>query len=250
MILSLVKEHFAPGTELAREKKLFETILNSKTKSAPEAEAILSEVLEEAKLIKEKPLDREKVILVNKIIDQIGKEIFSLPVKEYKLLASAQILFNEVRNNFKYSKPSERVKIKKTLVENFMKLPPKEEIGEVDNLTNKILIEKFNKKYSPIMNQDQKQVLSAWIEYLLTEDNGKISEIINEKRDQARISLQASLLSEKHEMSDYKDMLEESIDKLSRSVKKVDEDIIYETIRYFDLVEDLQEINHETESEG
>lgn len=240
-VLRIVKEHYKPGTELGREKKLFDAITSNSAKTVEEAEAILVEVLNEVKFIKEKPLDREKVILVNKIIDTIGKELFSIPVKEYKLLASTQILFNETRNNFKHSNPGERVKIKKILIENLNKKPAVDEIGEVDNLTNKIVIKKFNEKYSSIMNEDQKEVFSGWMDFLFEQEEDKIISLLENKRQNAKITLQILSENKKHDSSEYKMMLEESISKLSEPIKNVDENLVYETMRYFDLIEDLEE---------
>lgn len=244
-ILSIVKEHFHPSTQLGKEKKLFDAILQTKTSSPSDAEAILAEVLTEARCLDEKRLEKEKIDLINRVMNEVGKDLFSIPLKDFKLTASAQILFNEMRNNFKFSSPTERVKIKTLILEN-MKKEEKEEFSyDMDNFTFNILVEKFNKKYSGVMNEDQKEILKSWIDYLLTEDSKKFKNTINKKLSKVKAELDIQLLTENHHSGDYTEMLQEARNKIGKNVNLLNEDTVYEVMRYFDLVEDLKEAKNE-----
>lgn len=241
-ILSIIKEHFALSTELGKERKLFDAILRTEGASKEEAEAILNETLKEAERMRTKPLEREKNILINRIINEVGVELFALPIKDYKLLASIQILFNETRNGFRHTRPRDRVKVKNLLVENMITNPQTDDLEEMDNFTYKILVSKFNEKYDTIMNKQQKEILSEWVKYLTTDDEAPILSEIAKKRKMIRKEIKNSLINKKHRNSDYGIMLEEAVSSLNSPIKGVTEDLVYETIKYFDLLEDLNEI--------
>lgn len=244
-VLGIVKEHYALDTMLGREKKLFDSILESKSGSKEEANDVITESLMESKMINSKKLDQEKVHLVNRVMKDIGKDLFSIPVKEYKMLASTQILFNETRNGFKYSNPEERVKIKRLLAENINTPHPVEEEDYVmDNFTYNILVKKFNEKYTSVMNEDQRDILSGWIDFLMTEDRNKFLGIVERKILKAKGEIDNALIKESHNASEYGDMLKEAREKLSSNQPSIQEEAVHEVMKYFDLIEDLREIDY------
>lgn len=244
-VLKIVKEYYKPGTMLWKEKKLFDSLLETSIESEEKAESIMIETLTEARSINYNKIEKERVNLINAIMDRIGKDLFSIPVKEYKLIASTQILFNEVNNNFKYSIPKERVKIKKMLVENMSKNQEIEESYEMDNFTYKILVQKFNEKYSPFINEDQKDILIGWIDYLLNEDQNKFSNLLKEKMLKAKSEIDISLIKEEHQDSEYFEMLKEAKSELKKEEIHLNEDFVHKIMRYYDLVDDLREIGNE-----
>lgn len=246
-ILNIVKEHFAPNTMLGKEKKLFNSLLENKTNSKDMAEAILAETLSESRFINEEKIEKERVDLINEIMKSIGKDLFSIPIKEYKLIASIQILFNEMRNNFKYSEPKDRIKIKSVILENMKEKEDKEinQINEFDNFTYKIFLKKFNEKYSSIMNEDQKEILTGWVDYLLTEDKKTFGDLMRNKLRKVKSNLDVSLINEGHLKSEYSDLLKEAREELDQGFPAINEESVHKIMRYYDLVDDLREINYE-----
>lgn len=242
-VLNFVKEHFGSKTMLGKEKKLFDSLLESKTSDDEYAKSVLEETLNELSSINQKKLELEKVNLINEVMKNFGRDVFNIPVEGYKLFSSIQILFNETKNNFKYSTPKERLKIRSVLLEN-MKLVDQEEDFEMDNFTFNILVNKFNEKYSSLMNEDQKDILTNWIDYLLTEDSNKFLGFLQEKIRMARSEIDFALIKETHLKSDYSEMLLGAREKLLDVPKRVDEENVHQIMQYFDLIEELREIEH------
>lgn len=244
-ILKIIKERFSPGTLLGKEKKLFDAVLESRTKSPQEAEDLITETLLEAKTIDQNKIEKERVNLINSIMQNIGKDLFSIPIKEYKLIASTQILFNEAMNGFKFSNPQERIKIKKKLIENINQEVIEEEVYEMDNFTYNILIKNFNQKYAPLMNEDQKEILAGWINFLMTENSNEFETLLKNKIIKAKAELDISLIKEEHQSAEYFEMLKEAKETISKESLIINEDSVHKIMRYFDLIDDLREIDNE-----
>lgn len=239
-VVEMTKKYFGPNTALGREKKVLQSIVEASCKNG-EAEELITEALNEGLRINNERLEREKVALINEINAQIGAELFKIPIKNYKLYASAQILVNETKTGYLHTTAEERVKIKRVLKENLVKQPEPEEVSEVDNLTYKVLINKFNQKYGPFINEDQKKILSAWIKFLITEDKSVIEPVIKEKVERIQSVVRSSLRNKGHKAADYYELLKEADESLkTKDISIINEDLVYEVMRYFDLVEDLE----------
>lgn len=239
-VKSLVVKHFNKNSNLFREKRLFDSLLSYKNKDLRIAERFLDECLVESSLFDSALLEQEKVALINDIMQSIGKEIFSVPVKSYKLRASAQFLLNEMRSNLKYSTPEDRLKLKLYLVENIQKVPQEEEIGPVDRLTFKLLKDRYIKKYSPVLNANQQKVLVEWNEHLANKESSKFVSFLNEQHK--TINKQLDRFVRMHPKHEDIELLKEACVKTKNSiVKDVSEEDIYETLRYWDVIEDLNE---------
>jgi hypothetical protein len=120
----------------------------------------------------------------------------------------------------------------------------KEESFEMDNVTFNILVNKFNKKYGPCINEDQKSILKAWTKSLLIEYKTEIKNVLVEKVDMIRREVSRAINKKSEKSADYYELLIEAKQLLSS--KKVDDDslneeFIYEVMRYCDLVEDLKD---------
>lgn len=244
-ILKIVKERFSPNTLLGKEKKLFDAVLETRTVSLQEAEDLITETLIEAKTIDQNRIEKERVDLINTIMSNIGVDLFSIPIKEYKLIASTQILLNEAMNGFKFSNPQERIKIKKKLIENINQEVLKEESYEMDNFTYSILVKNFNEKYAPLMNEDQKEILVGWINYLMTENANEFTVLLKNKIIKAKAELDISLIKEDHQNAEYFEMLKEAKETISKEELVINEDSVHKIMRYFDLIDDLREIDNE-----
>ena len=117
-IIDLIKKYYKNESNLGKERKLIFSLVEKRNVPQEEANEILFECLSEAKHINEKKLQEEKNNLLSYINKNLGKEFYSIPVENYKFLASVQILFNEERNKYKNTTPQERIKIKKEIISN------------------------------------------------------------------------------------------------------------------------------------
>jgi hypothetical protein len=183
-VVSIISDCFNKNSLLFKEKKLFESILKTKGLTKEDAGKVLDESIKEASTIDYNKINQEKERLVNIISKQISGDVFDIPIKEYKTLASVQILFNESRNASKvFSTPVERVKIKTVLTERMCKKEIVKSDEKIDSLTYSILLKQYNEKYSKLINEDQKDLLRAWLNYGLDKDKGKIDKVRQNKDD-------------------------------------------------------------------
>jgi hypothetical protein len=243
-VISLLKECFCKNSLLFQEKKLFESLLEGKEMKEGDAREVIIETLEEASGLSSKILEEEKTRLIQKITSKLSKRFFDMPVKNYKLLASTQILFNESRLNgvkVMHTTPQERTKIKKVLLERMSRPVAKEDDYQVDNFTYNLLIKKYNEKYTKLINEDQRDLLKGWINYSLDKDTKKFNSIIDKKKDKVKTALRSCLLKESVKDNENYTELKEAYDKLSNfSPQSVKEEDLYQLMKYFDLKEDLE----------
>jgi RNase P protein component len=241
-VVEIAKKHFSPATNIGKEKKILQSLTDSFCRSEQEAISLISECLEEYKVIDSVKLEAEKVGLINEINSKIGADLFKIPIKNYKLFASAQILVNETKNNFAASTPVERNKIKNLLKENFMKKEaPKEDVAQIDSVTYKILVNKFNKKYGSFINEDQKQILSLWIKYLITENEQVLLPVLQEKVTKIKKIVSKALSEKSNKAADYYEDLKEAEEVLkNKKIEVLNESVVYEVMRFYDLCDDLE----------
>ena len=170
----IIKEFFAGKTELSKELRLFNLLINEKYNSENKAEKFIDAILEAHTRLNYSKLKREKYNLVKSIKETLDIDNFlSSPVTNYKILASVHKLFeaktlnvNDVKDVFDskltlvehISTKTTTLKQKETkLVEDY-----KKQEKDLRLLTFKILTESFNKKYTNL-NENQKSLLREYI---------------------------------------------------------------------------------------
>ena len=173
---NIVREFFAPSTELNKELRLYDLLLKEKYNTESRAEKFVDTICEARQKLNEKKLTKEKYELIKQIRENFDLDNFlSSPITNYKVLASIYKIFEskrvenyDVKDVFNskitlieniISKPSTILKEKRdnTLVEQYSK-----QEKDLRLLTYKILIETFNKKYSNL-DDNQKALLKEYI---------------------------------------------------------------------------------------
>ena len=171
----IVQEFFRQGTELNKELRLYDLLVQEKYSTESRAEKFIDTVNEAHTKIDGAKLKREKFNLVKKINESFDMDSFlSSPISNYKVLASIYKIFEskyqeqyDIKDVFNSkitlienitSKPATgKREAKKKIVEEYRK-----EDQDIRLLTYKILVETFNKKYSSL-NQSQKTLLREYI---------------------------------------------------------------------------------------
>ena len=183
--VKIIKEFFKKGTELNTELRLYQQLLKTKFNTESKATALIEAVLFEHKKLSKKVVAKQRYNLIKTIRESYDLEsFFRTKLSDYKLYASVyKTLYTEKFN------PAERVTSKFTLVEHICnKLVTKktqrteivenfkkEEVG-LRELTYKLLVEKFNKKYSKL-NAGQRRLLKTYITH--TNSTPELQEAIN-----------------------------------------------------------------------
>jgi hypothetical protein len=163
--LSIVKKHFSPGTELYREFRLINALVNTSVKSDALASRILEETKLSAKSYDTRRLRCEKSGLIGDINRSFDRSSFyRTPVKNYRLLATIHTLLEgwrsrtpEIGTVLKYES-----QLHDWLLQEKVEPSVKDmKTSGVNDLTVKIMRESFNKKYGSALNESQRRLLQA-----------------------------------------------------------------------------------------
>ena len=171
---SIIREFYGKGTEMSKELRLFNLLINEKYNSENKADKFIDAILEAHTKLNQSKLSREKYNLVKTIKENFEIDNFlASPVTNYKILASIHKLFEAKRMDVLDVKDVFDSKL--TLVEHISNSPVSHKVKEdklveeykkqekdLRLLTYKILVESFNKKYTNL-NDDQKSLLREYI---------------------------------------------------------------------------------------
>jgi hypothetical protein len=172
--LNIIKKFFVKS-ELGRELKLYETLTKSKKLNETRSNLLVQTLLESANKLNRKTLKREKYNLINEIKKHYNlDEFFKTKLPNYKTQAAFYTL-TEAQQSSELISPDQIVSNKYTILEHLTLGPVdqekvKDEVlqefqtydKDVRMLTYKILLEKFNGKYSDLY-ESQKEVLKEFI---------------------------------------------------------------------------------------
>ena len=173
---TIVREFFAPNTELNKELRLYDILLKEKYGSETKADRLVETVCDAHAKLNQSALSKEKFNLIKEVSAKFDIEQFlSSPITNYKVLASIYKVFESKRESNYDIKDIFNSKI--TLIENItskpsQKLKPTEDTKLIEAykqqdkdlrlLTYKILVETFNKKYTNL-DDSQKNLLKEYI---------------------------------------------------------------------------------------
>jgi hypothetical protein len=172
--LNIIKKFFVKS-ELGKELKLYETLTKSKKINESRSNLLIQTLLESSKKLNRKTLKREKYNLINEIKKHYNlDEFFKTKLPNYKTQAAFYTLV-EAQSSIEMISPDQIVANKYSILEHLTLGPVnpekvKDEVlqefqtydKDVRMLTYKILLEKFNGKYSDLY-ESQKEVLKEFI---------------------------------------------------------------------------------------
>ena len=186
--IDLVKKYFSK-TELAKEHKLYQILINSKTLTESKAESLINATLEVSVRLNKPALRKEKYNIIKDIRESYNlEEFFKSKISNYAQYAAIYSLI-EAHNSLDFIEPQQVVNNKVTLLEHISRKEiNKEEVEDrvmeeymkMDKgtrvLAYKVLLEKFNNKYNNL-SVNQKNVLKEYINNI--SNNTKLREFIN-----------------------------------------------------------------------
>lgn len=186
--IDILKKYFN-NTEIGKEYKLYHNLLKSKNISEAKANMVIEVVLEASKKLNKSKLRREKYNLIKELKEHYNvDELFKTKINDYKVYASIYNLI-EMYSNENVTVGSS-IDNRMTLIEHLSqaKINKSDNIDVIEEfksydkdlriLTYKILIEKFNKKYS-VLNENQKKVLKKFINNI--DNTSELKDFYNEE---------------------------------------------------------------------
>ena len=159
-IISILKESFNKGTNLSRELKLYQNILNTKIKEKRLAEKIIFESRLERSALDSDKLFAEQSSLISRINKELSQEVYSNFVPNYKDLATLQQIFSNPKVEAK-----SRVLLEEAIIDSMLleaEEPESKKMHHIDNIVYKSFIDRFNKQYADL-TESQKNLLKTYV---------------------------------------------------------------------------------------
>ena len=248
----IIKEFYGKGTEMSKELRLFNLLINEKYNSEAKAEKFIDAILEAHTKIDYKSLQREKYNLVKSIKENFEiKNFLSSPVTNYKILASIHKLFEGKKNDILDVKDVFDSKL--TLVEHISSNSPtlkekedklveeyRKQEKDLRLLTYKILVETFNKKYTDL-NDDQKGLLREYINNV--NNTSKFNEYFEKELIKTITSLHEMYKGMKDKITKIK--LRETINVLKKQKigKKITDEQVSALMMSYELIKEITNVN-------
>jgi hypothetical protein len=246
--IDIIKNHFGRNTELSKELQLYNSLLKEQFRSEAQALDYIRTVKAAHSKLNQSALKRQRYNLVKEISEKFVFENMSkMHISNYKVLASINMLFefDETDN------PKQIMECKNVIIDNGIiterVAPQKDPIiekfesqpKEIRLLTYKLLVDKFNEKYSGL-DESQKKLLNKYVTNV--NDTATL-------KDYVRTIIPAikKQLAESAKTADDK-VVKIKVQKLSEmlcnveNLKTIKESHILSLLRYFDLIKELKEI--------
>lgn len=246
--IPLIKKYFAKSTELAKELSLYQTLVKEKFSKEEKASSLIEAVLVAKSQLNQTILNRQKYNLIKEIKNNyVLEDFFKSKVNNYKTLAAIFKLFEytiadnpveSVNNRYTLIEHITRSEVKKPSELNEMSAFVKQD-KEVRLLSYKILVDKFNEKYSDL-NEGQKNLLRQYINSV--SEGTELKEFIN--KEVAKLQKELKALSAKVDDKVVKIKLSEVTNLLSEitSAKTVKDNHVLNMLRYHELIKELKKV--------
>jgi len=247
--LSIIKKYFSGDSALLKEYKIYHTFIGKKFKEESNATMLIDTLIEAHGKLNKGQLRREKYNLIKEIKDTYDvNNFFKAKISNYKIMAS---IFNLLEN--KNASPLSIVNSKVTLLEHItgktLENKPKKDVVMEDYakydkdtrlLTYKVLLEKFNDKYSGL-GENQKNLLKEYVNSVT--NSPALKSFINKEIKTVKKTITG--YSKKVEDKAVVVKLTETRDMIKPLCKKssVNDDNVINLLNYYELVNELKTIH-------
>ena len=247
--LTIIKKYFSGDSTLLKEYKIYHTFTSQKYKEDNKATMLVNTLIEAHGKLNKSQLRREKYNLIKEIKENFNiNNFFKSKISNYKVMAS---IFNLLENN--EASPLSIVNSKVTLLEHItgktLKNKPKKSIVMEDYikydkdtrlLTYKVLLEKFNEKYSGL-GLNQKTLLKEYVNSVTNSPDLKTyinKEITKVKRTITNYIKKVNDKAVIIKLNETKNMIKPLCKK-----SHVNDDNVINLLNYYELVNELKTIH-------
>jgi hypothetical protein len=247
--VDIIKKYFGKNTELSKELQLYNALVKEQFRSEAQALDYIRTVKSTHSKLNQTVLKRQRYNLVKEISEKfVFDNMSKIHINNYKVLASINMIFEHDETD----NPRQLLECKNAILQHAMitekAKPTKDPILEsfesqpkdVRLLSYKLLVDKFNEKYSGL-DESQKQLLNKYITHV--NDTAALKEYV-----QVVIpAIKKDLAQQANQISDKATQIK--VQKLSEmlctveNMKTIKESHILSLLRYFDLVRELKEMH-------
>lgn len=247
--VNIVKNYFSRG-EIAKEYKLYQALTKAASLTEAKAETVINSTIKLSERINRTALRKEKYNLIKEIKDNYDlEEFFKAKIHNYKAHAAIYNLI-EAHVSLEFIDPSFIVDNKVTLLESLTKQEVDKD--KVENqvmleyasqdkatrtLISKIMIEKFNEKYSNLL-PEQRDVLRTYINNI--SNTVSLREYVNNSFE----SIKGTLTELKDKVTDQRTQIKlnelVSIIKPIEKTESVKDEDILNLLQFHELVHEIK----------
>ena len=248
--LGLIKKFFM-SSELAKENKLYQSLVNSEQLNEQKANVVISTILDQSSKINRVKLNKEKFNLIKEIKSTYDmNDFFKAKINNYKTLASIYVLFESYTDK-KFKNPETIISSKISILEHLTKnkvstnlSPLVEEFLQQDRptqmLVQKVMLENFNKKFSNFTDE-QKEVLREYIQSV--SDSTNLKKFLDKKFKEVRLELLEQLKTITEPVTKIKVQEVITLIKPILESKKIKDEQVSALLQYQELVNELKKVN-------
>lgn len=249
--VKLLKKYFT-NTQLGSEYQLYHAFATSPKLSESKAELLISTILEQYKKLDTEKINKLKYNLIKEIKKNYDLEnFFKAKIDNYKPYASVytifesqdaknadtkQLFLNKINLLEHLTKEStDSIKASQKMVADLLK-----EDKEIQLLTYKIIVEKFNSKYSNL-SEKQKDVLKEYIGSI--SDTKNLKDYLNTKLTEIKQTLTESMNKIEDQVTKIK--IQEVV-KLIVPIKEnqnIKDEVISGILQYYELIDEIEKAN-------
>ena len=247
--LNLIKKRFNENTYLGKELALYNILVTQKFDGDKRADYFISEVLRNREKINNSFLRREKYNVIKSIKESYDVDkFFSTNVTDYKVYASIYNLFEHSKVLSPDVKTESYFNILEHVTTNNstddVKLNPNQKMLKEDEdlriLTYKVILEKFNSKYSTL-SKNQRSLLRNYINNI--SNTNSLKEYMESKVVIIKEELKKLTPGIKNKVVKIK--LKEAINSINKfcsvgNGKVVKDSSVVQMMRYFELIKELK----------
>ena len=249
--INILKKYFVKS-ELGKEYKLYETLSKHRNLTEGKAEIVINSIVETSKGLNRGAIKRQKYNLIKEISTHYNiEDFFKTKLPNYKLHASLYTLLELYNTNI--NNPDQLIENKINILESLTsKSIDKQKIKDdvlvefqsydkdLRILTYRVLLEKFNEKYSSL-NGDQKIILKEFVNSV--DSTPKLRDFYNTKIGELKTKL--TTLSPKIADKAVQIKLDEVIKLLAPLSKshKVNDDNLINLLQYYELLNEIKNIH-------
>ena len=248
--VDIIKKYFGKNTELAKELYLYNSLMKEQFKSEAHALDYIRTVKAAHDKLNQSVLKRQRYNLVKEISEKfIFDDLAKIHISNYKALASINMIFEhaETDNPKQISAckgvivehvtmPTKKTQVKDSITQVFESQPK-----DIRLLTYKLLVDKFNAKYSSTLDESQKQLLNKYITNV--NDTVALREYVEKiiPKIKSDLSMRANQITDKATKIKVKKLSEMLC--TVENMKTIKESHVLSLLRYFDLIKELKEIH-------
>ena len=241
--LSIIREHFAAKTTLARELMLYQTLLNESFNTENKAETLLNVTIKMRRKLKESALSDEKYQLVKEVKKHYNlKDFFKSTINNYSVYASIYRVFEGsgiadasavVRSRYTIT---EHIVNKKAIISEDDHKDYIKEPEEIRMLAFRLMLEKFNTKYESL-SADQKNILREYINNV--SNTTSLRDFIIKESVKLKKILQTKIKSVDDQITSIKLTEVSSLLDRNTKIKRVEEKHVHSILLYHELLKEL-----------